>query len=172
MSVDSTFAADEIGDRIRRAADTTGAFYEVLACDPDMADTAAFCERYGIPPSHSANAIVVASRKEPKQYAACLVLATTKLDVNRTVSDLMGVKRLSFASAEETVALTGQMVGGVTVFALPESIPLYIDEEVMKREYVIVGGGSRSMKLRLAPQELLKIPNARVVPGLATPKAS
>ncbi|HVT04629.1 MAG TPA: YbaK/EbsC family protein [Thermoanaerobaculia bacterium] len=152
---------------MRAAAEGLGVPYEVMPCDPALADTAAFCEHYGIPPSHSANTIIVSSKKEPRQSVACLVLSTTKLDVNHTVSDLMQVRLLSFASAEETIALTGMMVGGVTVLALPDSIPLYIDAAVMKPDYVIIGGGSRSMKIRMAPEHLRRIPNAKVIEGLA-----
>jgi prolyl-tRNA editing enzyme YbaK/EbsC (Cys-tRNA(Pro) deacylase) len=139
----------------------------VLECDPDFADTAAFCAKYGIPPSESANAIIVASRREPKSYAACLVLSTTKLDVNHKVSDLLGIKKLSFASGEETVAATGMLVGGVTLFGLPAGWPVYIDSRVARLPSVVVGGGNRSSKLRVAPAELLRIPGAVVVEGLA-----
>ena len=141
--------------------------HEVMACDPEFADTAAFCERYSILPEDSANTIIVASKKEPRQYAACLALATTRVDVNRTVSRLMNVKRLSFADANETFALTGMMGGGVTVFGLPPMIPLFIDSRVMSRDTVVVGGGSRSMKIRIAPAHLLRIPGASVIEGLA-----
>src|SRR5438552_3945849 len=81
----------------RTVLDRLGAAYEVIPCDPALADTAAFCAHYGVAPSQSANTIVVASRKDPKVYAACLALATTKLDVNHKVSELLGVKKLSFA---------------------------------------------------------------------------
>ncbi len=141
--------------------------HEVMACDPDFADTTAFCERYGIPPEDSANTIIVASKKEPVQYAACLALATTRVDVNRSVSSLMGIKRLSFATSEQTAALTGMMGGGVTVFGLPEGVPIYIDSRVMQRKLIIVGGGSRSMKIRLAPVGLLLLPRTSVIDGLA-----
>ena len=153
--------------RVRAAIGSLGVTCEVLPCDPDFADTAAFCARYGIPPGESANTIVVASRKEPKLYAACLVLATTKLDVNRKVSELLGVRKLSFASGEETMASTGMMVGGVTLFGLPDGWPVYIDSRVAALSSVVVGGGNRSSKLRLSPAELLKIPGAAVIEGLA-----
>src|SRR2546426_9507853 len=93
-----------------------GIEYERLECDPAAADTAVFCARYGIPPERSANTILVVSKKEPKVYAGCLVLATTSLDVNHAVRSLLGVSRLSFASAEETVAVTGVLVGGGAAF--------------------------------------------------------
>ena len=153
--------------RVRAAVASLGVTGEVLPCDPDFADTAAFCSKYGIPPSESANTIVVASKKEPKRYAACLVLATTKLDVNRKVSELLGVRKLSFASGEETVAATGMMVGGVTLFGLPEGWPIYIDSRIAALASVVVGGGNRSSKLRLPSAELLKIPGAAIIQGLA-----
>lgn len=163
----SSGPAEILDPRVRAAVASLGVTCEVLACDPDFADTAAFCAKYGIPPGESANAIVVASKKEPKTYAACLVLATTKLDVNRKVSELLGVRKLSFASGEETVATTGMMVGGVTLFGLPDGWPIYIDSRIAALPSVVVGGGNRSSKLRLPPAELLKIPGALVIDGLA-----
>jgi len=144
-----------------------GIEYERLECDPAAADTAAFCARYGIAPERSANTILIASKKEPKVYAACVVLATTSLDVNHAVRSLLGVSRLSFASAKETVAVTGMLVGGVTPFGLPESLPVYVDEAVMAPEWVILGGGGRSSKIKLAPAALMRLPAVKVVPGLA-----
>ena len=155
-------------DAVGEAIKTLGIACDVVHCDPNLADTEAFCSNYDIPRENAANAILVAAKTEPKQYVVCLVLATTKIDVNHKVSKLLGVKRLSFASADETKDVTGQMIGGVTVFALP-NVPLYIDARVMERPWVIVGGGDRSTKLKLAPQELLKIPNASVA-DIAIPR--
>jgi prolyl-tRNA editing enzyme YbaK/EbsC (Cys-tRNA(Pro) deacylase) len=145
--------------------------YERLECDPEAADTAVFCARYGIPPERSANTILVASKKEPRVYAACVVLATTSLDVNHAVRGLLGVSRLSFASAEETVAVSGMIVGGVTPFGLPAALPVYVDEAVMEPEWIILGGGGRSSKIKLAPAALRLVPGLQVVPGLARPRA-
>lgn len=150
----------QLDPTVEKAAQSLGVQYEVLECNPEWADTEVFCASYNIPRDQAANAILIAAKTEPKQYAVCLVLATTKLDVNHAVSKLMGIKRLSFASAEETKAVTGQAIGGVTVFGLPESIPLYIDNRIMAREWVIVGGGNRSTKIKLPPSELHKIPQA------------
>jgi prolyl-tRNA editing enzyme YbaK/EbsC (Cys-tRNA(Pro) deacylase) len=147
-----------------------GIDYERLECDPEAADTAVFCARYAIPPDRSANTILVASKKEPKIYAACVVLATTALDVNHAVRSLLGVSRLSFASAEETMAVTGMLVGGVTPFGLPEGLPVYVDEAVMAPEWIILGGGGRSSKIKLVPVALTRVPAVKVVPGLARPK--
>jgi prolyl-tRNA editing enzyme YbaK/EbsC (Cys-tRNA(Pro) deacylase) len=92
-----------------------------------------------------------------------------KLDVNHKISRLIGIKRLSFASAEETREVTGQLIGGVTVFGLPDSVPLYIDARVMEREYVVVGGGNRSTKIKLAPEYLTRLQRATVA-DIAVPR--
>jgi prolyl-tRNA editing enzyme YbaK/EbsC (Cys-tRNA(Pro) deacylase) len=156
-----------MGERVVAVLDALGAPYEVMPIDPALADTAAFCAHYGIPLDQSANTIIVASKKEPKQYCACLVLATTRLDVNHAVKKLMNVSRVSFASGDETKALTGMLIGGVTVFALPAELPIYVDERVMRPAWIIVGGGGRSTKIKLAPDVLRRLPGVSVVPGLA-----
>ena len=140
---------------------------EVIPCDPEFADTAAFCDKYGYPVEQSANTILVASRTEPKVFAACVVTADRKLDVNGTVRRLLGVRKLSFASAEDTTALTGMMIGGVTPFGLPDGMPIFIDATVMQHPWVIVGGGDRSSKLKLSPTELAALPGAEVIEGLS-----
>jgi len=158
---------EEIERGVRAALQKLAETFEVLPCDPELADTAAFCAHYGIDPGESGNTIVVATKKEPKTYAVCLVLATTRLDVNHAVRKLLGGQKLSFASGEETRALTGMMMGGVTVFGLPPEIPVFIDSAVLQARSVVVGGGSRSSKIRIAPEILLRIPNAAVIEGLA-----
>ena len=152
---------------VRGVLDGLGVDYEWMPCDPDFADTAAFCARYGVPPDISANTIVVASRRGPQTYCACVVLAITRLDVNTTVRRLMGVPKASFAAAEETVEITGMMIGGVTPFGLPPSLPLYVDAAVLEREHVVTGAGSRSAKVKVASDALRRLPNATVVDGLA-----
>ncbi|HET9111319.1 MAG TPA: YbaK/EbsC family protein [Ktedonobacterales bacterium] len=144
--------------------------YTVLACTPELADTAVFCEHYDVPLEQAANTILVASRKaEPTKYAVCVVLGTTRLDVNRKVCELLGVKRASFADADTTVRQTGMLIGGVTAIGITD-MPIYVDSTVMRRPQVVMGGGNRSSKLLLDPQELLKLPNVEVVEGLATPR--
>lgn len=155
--------------RVRRTLDEAGVPYEAMPCDPAFAHTALFCEKYGIPPSESANTILVATRQEPKAWAACLVLSTTRLDVNHAVKKLLGGKRVSFASADETREKTGMMLGGVTPFGLPADVPIYVDARVSECERVVVGGGSRSWKVRLPGRALATLPNASVVPDLARP---
>jgi prolyl-tRNA editing enzyme YbaK/EbsC (Cys-tRNA(Pro) deacylase) len=150
--------------------DGLGLPYELIRIDPDFADTAAFCERYGYPADHAGNTILVASKKEPKRHAACAVLATTRLDVNHAVRDLMGASKLSFASADEMAQLTGMTVGGVTVFGLPAAVPIFVDERVMALDYVILGSGGRNGKIKIAPEVFRRLPGTRVVAGLAVPR--
>jgi prolyl-tRNA editing enzyme YbaK/EbsC (Cys-tRNA(Pro) deacylase) len=154
-------------DDVRRHLDSLGVPYEIIDCDPALADTAAFCATYGYPLEDSANTIVVVGKSDPPRYAACVVLATTRLDVNRTVRNRLGVRKASFAAPEETRALTGMELGGVTVFGLPPGLPIWVDARVMGRERIILGGGSRSYKVAAAPTILLALPGAEVVEGLA-----
>jgi prolyl-tRNA editing enzyme YbaK/EbsC (Cys-tRNA(Pro) deacylase) len=155
--------------RVREALDSAGIAYEVLACEAELADTAAFCAHYGIPAEEACNAILVVLKTTPRQYAGCLVRADTKLDVNRKVSAITGVKRISFATAEETAELTGMLIGGVSIAGLPDGLRLYIDERVMEQPRIIIGGGNRTSKARVAPQELLKLPNASAA-DIAVPR--
>jgi prolyl-tRNA editing enzyme YbaK/EbsC (Cys-tRNA(Pro) deacylase) len=152
--------------RVQEALKQYGIEAKTIECDPELADTAAFCEHYGYSPAQSANTIIVATRTEEPVYVACLVLATTKLDVNKKVRQLVGVRKLSFATADQTKELTGMLIGGVTVIGLPD-IPLYIDSRVMEQDSVIIGGGNRSSKLVINPAELQKLPRAEVIGQLA-----
>ena len=111
--------------------DRLGLMYEVMDCDPDLADTAQFCEAYGVPLEESANAILVASKKPEGHHAVCVVLAHTRLDVNGTVRRKLGVRKLSFAPADLTRELTGQEIGGVTIFGLPHHVPVWLDRRIL-----------------------------------------
>lgn len=160
---------DTGSDPVLDAAAATGLPYEIVACDPDLADTTAFCEAYGYRLDQSANAIVVVGKSDPRVYVACLVLATTRLDVNGVVRRRLGVKKASFASADETRELTGMEIGGVTPYGLPSGLPLWIDARIMDVGDVIVGGGSRDRKLLVPPQSLAALTGAEVVDDLAKP---
>jgi prolyl-tRNA editing enzyme YbaK/EbsC (Cys-tRNA(Pro) deacylase) len=144
--------------------------YELFPCDPALADTAAFCAAYGFAPENSANTIVVVGKGTPPAYAACVVLATHRLDVNRAVKQRFG-RKSSFAAPEETRALTGHEIGGVTVFGLPDGLPIWVDATVMARERIVLGGGSRSWKVIAPSSILLTLPGVEVVEGLANPYA-
>jgi prolyl-tRNA editing enzyme YbaK/EbsC (Cys-tRNA(Pro) deacylase) len=163
-------ALDEAEQAAVGAAERFGLPLELIPCNPEHADTAAFCEHYGYPAERAANTIIVASKKEPKRYAACVVLATTRLDVNHAVRDLLGAAKCSFATAEEMRALTGMAVGGVTAFGLPEGVPLFVDSRVLDLDWVILGTGGRNGKIRISPEVFRRVPGAKVVEGLAVPQ--
>ncbi len=142
---------------VRTAVTALAMDHEIVPCDPALADTAAFCAHYGFSPEESANTILVASRRPKGLFGACVVLATTRLDVNRKVRDLLGVKKVSFADGETTETLTGMTIGGVTPFGLPTDLPLWIDRRVMECNRVILGGGSRSIKILIPPEALTRV---------------
>lgn len=156
-----------IDDRVRRVLEALGVPYEIIPCDPALADTAAFCEAYGYDAWDTANTIMVVGKSDPPRYVACVVLAATRLDVNRAVRQRLETRKASFAPADETRAITGMEIGGVTVFGLPESLPIWIDARVMSRERIVLGGGSRSFKVLAPPTILTRLPNATVIEGLA-----
>lgn len=145
-----------------------GQAYELFACDPELADTARFCAAYGFSLEDSANTIVVVGKSEPRVYAACVALATHRLDVNRVVRARLGTRKTSFAGSDETRQLTGMEIGGVTPFGLPADLPVWVDAAVMQRKRIVLGGGSREWKVLAAPQILLALPNVEVVEGLAS----
>ena len=154
--------------RVADFLDSIGAPYEIVPIDPEYADTAAFCEKYGFPPEQSANTIIIASkRKDPTTYCACVVLATTRLDVNRSVKQLMNVSRVSFANAEQMMELTGMKVGGVTPFGLRDGLPLYIDARIMSLDWIILGSGGREAKIKISPDVFNQIPGAESIESLA-----
>ena len=156
---------------MRAALDRIDVGYEIVPCDPALADTAAFCQAYGYAPEDSANTIVVLGKGDPPRYAACVVLATTRLDVNRVVRARLGVRKASFADADQTRARTGMEIGGVTAIGLPPDLPVWVDARVMQRPRIVLGGGSRSCKVVGPPAILTALPGVEVVEGLAVEPA-
>lgn len=154
-------------DTVLAQLDALGLSYELVDCDPELADTAQFCEAYGYSMDDSANAIVVVGKSEPPTFAMCLVLASTRLDVNKVVRKKLGVRKCSFASADQTKDLTGMEIGGVTPFGISTELPLWIDARVMERDRLIIGGGGRDRKLLVPPATLAAHPMADVVEDLA-----
>lgn len=161
--------SDSIEHLVLGHLDELGADYDVIRIDPAFANTALFCREYGYAEDISANCIVVASKTGERKVAACLVLATTRLDVNGTVRRLIGARKVSFAPAEDTVALTGMLPDGVTPFGLPADLPLFVDARVVEHDRIIVGGGSRSLKLLVDSSVFEKMPQAQVIDGLSRP---
>ncbi len=147
--------------------DRLGLAYEVMDCDPELADTAEFCEAYGVPLEESANAILVASKKPEGHHAVCVALAHTRVDVNGTVRRKLGVRKLSFAAADMTRELTGQEIGGVTIFGLPDAVPVWLDRRILDCDRIVVGAGSRTAKIRLDPAQLDGLAGYEFVDDLA-----
>ena len=137
----------------------------VSAIDPDLADTAAFCEHYGIGLDISANCVVVEARRADRTwFAACVVLATTRADVNGSVRKHLGARKISFAPMDTAVSLTGMEYGGITPVGLPDDWPVLVDLNVIDRARVIIGSGIRGSKLLAATEVLASLSNAEVLP--------
>lgn len=142
----------------------------VAGIDPDLADTAAFCAAYDVGLDVSANCVVVAGKREGIQrFAACMVLATTRADVNNVVRRLLDVRKLSFAPMDTAVSETGMEYGGITPIGLPAAWPIYVDAAVAATPLVVIGSGVRRSKIVLPGATLAELPNAQVVDGLANP---
>jgi prolyl-tRNA editing enzyme YbaK/EbsC (Cys-tRNA(Pro) deacylase) len=159
---------DEIERRVDEHLSEQDVPYEVVACDPGLADTDAFCNNYGYALEDSANTIVVVGKSDPPRFVACVLLATTRLDVNHAVKKKLGTRKASFADADQTRALTGMAIGGVTALALPADLPIWVDSRVVTRPRIVLGGGSRRRKIVGPPTLLTGQPGAEVVDGLAT----
>ena len=136
--------------------------------DPDLADTAVFCERYGVAAADSANCVVIAGKRAGTvSYAACLVLATTRADVNTVVRARLDARKASFAPMADAVTLTGMEYGGITAIGLPAQWPVLVDAAVLERDVVVIGSGLRRSKLAVPAAALATLPAAEVVEGLA-----
>jgi prolyl-tRNA editing enzyme YbaK/EbsC (Cys-tRNA(Pro) deacylase) len=142
----------------------------VAPIDATLADTAAFCAAYEVGLDVSANCVVVAGKREGvTRYAACVILATTRADVNGVARRQLDVRKASFAPMDEAVDLTGMEYGGITPIGLPADWPILVDERVIDTKYVIIGSGVRHSKIALPGRALAILPNAQVVPDLARP---
>ncbi|WP_299564945.1 YbaK/EbsC family protein [uncultured Mycolicibacterium sp.] len=160
-------AADElVAEPVRRyVAETGGDGLYVAAIDPELADTAAFCAHYEIDPAATANCVVVQARRgERSWYAACVVLAATRADINGAVRKHLGARKVSFAPMPDAVRLTGMEYGGITPVGLPADWPVLIDEQVIAAGAVVIGGGLRGSKLLAEPAALRALPGAEVLP--------
>lgn len=154
---------------VQQSLDAAHAEYKVLECDPEHSDTASFCEKYGYSLEQGANTLIVASKTTPAKYAACLVLPTTKLDSNKALRKAWGNKKSSFAPMDVALELTGMEYGGITIFGLPDNMPVFVDARVLECDEVVMGGGNRSSKILIKPQELTKLPNVQIIENLAKP---
>ena len=153
--------------KIRRFLENTKLEFEVMDCDPELADTNVFCKEYGINLEDSVNAIVVKTKTGELKYVACALLATTRLDINKTVRKKLGARKVSFADIKETAKLTVMEIGGVTPLSLPSFLPLWVDLKVMQRNFIVLGGGNRSSKIKVSPKIFNYTHNTEIVEGLA-----
>ncbi|MBO2451160.1 YbaK/EbsC family protein [Actinomadura barringtoniae] len=132
--------------------------------DPDLADTEAFCERYGVPLEISANCVVIAAKRGGEvTYAACMILATDRIDVNGVVRKHLGARKASFAPMSEATTLTGMEYGGITPVGLPAGWPILVDEKVAAAAEVVIGSGLRRSKILLPGKALTALPGAEVI---------
>jgi prolyl-tRNA editing enzyme YbaK/EbsC (Cys-tRNA(Pro) deacylase) len=142
----------------------------VAGIDPELSDTAAFGQAYDVPAFASANCVVIAGRRGGEErIAACVVLATTRADVNTVVKRRLDVRKCSFLPMERAVELTGMEYGGITPVGLPDGWPVLVDAAVLDQPLVVIGSGVRRSKLVLPPGLLVTLPHAEVVEGLARP---
>jgi prolyl-tRNA editing enzyme YbaK/EbsC (Cys-tRNA(Pro) deacylase) len=140
----------------------------VAEIDPGLADTAAFCERYGVAAAESANCVVISGRRGGEtRFAACMVLATTRADVNGAARRELDVRKASFAPRDVAVAETGMEYGGITPVGLPAGWPILVDAAVAAAPQVVIGSGVRRSKLLLPGAVLGRLPGASVIAGLA-----
>jgi prolyl-tRNA editing enzyme YbaK/EbsC (Cys-tRNA(Pro) deacylase) len=159
---------DLVADPVAAAIAADGLDVLAAPIDPSLADTAEFCEHYGVSMDVSANCVVIAGRRgDVVSYAACVVLATTRADVNGVVRRRLEARKASFAPMDEAVALSGMEYGGITPIGLPAAWPVLIDAAVLAHDVVVIGSGLRRSKLALAPSTLAKLPSAEVIDDLA-----
>jgi prolyl-tRNA editing enzyme YbaK/EbsC (Cys-tRNA(Pro) deacylase) len=160
---------DLVGPPVAAALDAwdDGPSVTVAEIDPDLADTAACCERYDIPMEASANCVLIAAKRAGEtRLAACVVLATTRADVNGLVRRHLGARKASFAPMDQAVEQSGMEYGGITPIGLPADWPVLVDAAVTSAGAVIVGSGVRRSKLSLDGAALGRLPNAQVLVDL------
>ncbi|TMR17966.1 hypothetical protein ETD86_22445 [Nonomuraea turkmeniaca] len=162
--VPATERADLLADPVAHAvAGMEGV--EVAEIDPDLADTAAFCERYGVRLDESANCVVVAAKRGGEtRYAACMVLATMRVDVNGVVRRHLDARKASFAPMDDAVELTGMEYGGITPLGLPDDWPILVDAHLAEHPRVVIGSGVRRSKLAVSGATLTGLKRAEVIP--------
>jgi prolyl-tRNA editing enzyme YbaK/EbsC (Cys-tRNA(Pro) deacylase) len=139
----------------------------VAPIDAEFADSAKFCEHYGVDPKDGANCVVaVATRGENRTFAACLVPVNCRADLNNAARKTLGAKRVSFAPLDEVLKETGMEYGGITPVGLPENYPILIDSRIAEMQRLIIGGGFRKSKLSIPGKALVELPNVIIVEGL------
>ncbi|WP_067125588.1 YbaK/EbsC family protein [Microtetraspora malaysiensis] len=156
---------DLLAAPVAKTAPQTGVELKVAEIDPELSDTAAFCERYGVALEDSANCVIVAGKRGGEvRYAAVMILADDRADVNGVVRRHLDVRKVSFAPQAEAVELTGMEYGGITPIGLPADWPVLVDEKVTQRDFIVIGSGVRRSKLALSGKALVEATGAEVLP--------
>ena len=162
-------AAHLLAEPVAVALQDVGNTVGVAEIDPELADTAQFCAHYEVPLEAAANCVVVAGKRGADvTYAACMALATSRVNVNTVVRKRIGARKASFASMEEAVALTGMEYGGITPIGLPSDWPILLGTDVAEAKELVVGSGIRGSKVLVSGRFLASLPGAEVIDGLAT----
>ncbi|GII61926.1 hypothetical protein Skr01_20110 [Sphaerisporangium krabiense] len=155
---------DLLAAPVARAVDALTEDVVVTPIDPELADTAAFCERYEVALEDSANCVIVAAKRGGEtRYAAVMVLATMRADVNGVIRRHLDARKTSFAPQEDAVEMSGMEFGGITPLGLPDDWPVLVDSEVARRPLVVIGSGIRGSKLALAGEALTRLKTAEVL---------
>ena len=137
--------------------------YEIINIDPDFSDSREFCKKYSVNPDNAINALFITSKSQKREYVMPVIQATRRIDVNHKLKSLTGFKRLSFANSEKTKDITGMELGAVTPFGLEEkNILVYVDKPIMDLEYIVLGAGIRSQKIKTTPDIFYKISYATI----------
>ncbi len=162
---------DLVAPPVREAAGSLDSTQILVApIDAAVADTAAFCDRYGIGMDESANCVIIeAKRGGEVRHAACLILGTDRIDVNGAVRRLLDAKKASFAATGTATSLTGMEYGGITPIGLPSDWPILVDEAVASGDRLVIGSGIRGSKLLVSGSFLASLPGAQVVPIAKAP---
>ncbi|MGW0807034.1 YbaK/EbsC family protein [Nonomuraea sp. NPDC002799] len=161
--VPATERIDLLADPVAQAVRTVETA-EVAEIDPDLSDTVAFCEKYGVTLEESANCVVVAAKRGGEtRYAACMVLAAMRIDVNGVVRKHLDARKVSFAPMADAVELTGMEYGGITPIGLPDDWPILVDPRVAEQSRVVIGSGVRRSKLALPGAALAGLKRAKVL---------
>lgn len=155
-------ALDLLAPAVAQAIPPSEAF--AAAIDPTLADTAAFCEEYGVGLEESANCVLVEARRgETTTMAAVMVRATDRADVNKTIRKHLGARKVSFAPMEAATPLTGMEYGGITPIGLPHNWPILVDQQLITDQWFVIGSGSRTSKVAIPGEALATLPGAQVL---------
>ncbi len=142
----------------------------VAEIDPQYMNGKALGEHYGINIDDGANCVIIeAKNNESSEFVAVVIPVGNRADLNGFVKKHLGARRVSLAPLDKVIEATGMEYGSITPFGLPSSWKILIDEVLMNKEKIIIGGGKQISKL-LVPTAVFKIlPNVEIIKGLSSP---